>query len=120
MNFDTKIKSNGIIEILTSSFISEIFELIKQGMDRPIIAIAAELAIARKFAKLSLDTAEKYGIEKIGMSGGVCYNRVIFTEFYNYISKVGNRKNLLSHKRIPCGDGGIAIGQIPLIQAQLM
>lgn len=120
LNLDTKIKSNGIIEISTSSFISEIFELIQQGMDRSIIAIAAELAIARKFAEVSLDTAEKYGIEKIGMSGGVCYNRVIFTEFYNYISKVGNRKNLLSHKRIPCGDGGIAIGQIPLIQAQMM
>ena len=67
-----------------------------------------------------MDLADKYGVTKIGMSGGVCYNRVIFTEFYSHISKYGNSDFSITHKRIPCGDGGIAIGQVPLVLAKIL
>jgi hydrogenase maturation protein HypF len=120
LRLNTKVHRNGIIEILTSTFTNRIFELIQQGANRAVIALAAEQAIARKFAEIALDIAENYGISKIGMSGGVCYNRVLFTEFVSYINTFGDSKYLLSHKRIPCGDGGVAMGQIPLIQAQLI
>ncbi|MHA2202562.1 MAG: Kae1-like domain-containing protein, partial [Candidatus Hodarchaeales archaeon] len=78
-----------------------------------------ERTIARKFAEVALDLADKYGTRKIGMSGGVCYNRVIFTEFYDYISKYGESHSSIAHEQIPCGDGGIAIGQVPLILAKI-
>jgi hydrogenase maturation protein HypF len=120
ITLDTKVKSGGIIEILTSQLYADILELIQGNVIRSSIALSAELAIARKFAQIASDIAIKHGIAKIGLSGGVCYNRVIFTEFYNYISKINGKKCIISHKRVPCGDGGVAIGQVPLIQAQLM
>ncbi len=116
----TKVHSNGVIEILTSTFISKIFELIQKGQSRAEIALAAEQSIARKFAEIALDIAKNNNISKIGMSGGVCYNRILFTEFARYIRKFGHSKYLLFHKQIPCGDGGVAMGQVPLIQAQLL
>ena len=87
--FNLKMKSNanGIIEIQTSSLIQDVWELIQQNENREKIALSTEQAIARKFAEVALDLADKYGVSKIGMSGGVCYNRVIFTEFYDFISK---------------------------------
>jgi hydrogenase maturation protein HypF len=120
ITLDTKVKSGGIIEILTSQLYADILELIQGNVIRSSIALSAELAIARKFAQIASDIAIKHGIAKIGLSGGVCYNRVIFTEFYNYISKINGKKCIISHKHVPCGDGGVAIGQVPLIQAQLM
>ncbi len=112
--------ADGMVEIQTSPLIHNIWEYICRNYQRERIALAAEKAIARKFAEVALDLANKHGASKIGMSGGVCYNRVIFTEFYEYISKYGNANSIISHKRIPCGDGGIAIGQVPLIQAKLV
>ncbi len=115
----TRVKSGGVIEILTSPLYTEILELIQSKVLLSSIALSAELAIARKFAKIASTIAIKHGITKIGLSGGVCYNRVIFTEFYNNISEINQKKSIVSHKLVPCGDGGVAIGQVPLIQAQL-
>ncbi len=119
-NLPSIITAGGLVEIQTSPLIHNIWEYIHRNYQRKRIALAAEKAIARKFAEVALDLANKHGVSKIGMSGGVCYNRVIFTEFYEYISKYGDTNSIISHKRIPCGDGGIAIGQVPLIQAKLV
>ncbi|MFX1282704.1 MAG: carbamoyltransferase HypF [Promethearchaeota archaeon] len=115
-----KLTTNGVVEIQTSSLIYNLWERIQRKENRNKLALLAEKAIARKFAEVALDLADKHGITKIGMSGGVCYNRVIFTEFYKYISKYGNSNFSIMHKKIPCGDGGVAIGQVPLILAKIL
>ncbi len=119
LELKTRSKPNGMIEIQTSSLIQDLWELIQQEENREKIALSAERTIARKFAEVALDLADEYGTRKIGMSGGVCYNRVIFTEFYDYISKYGKSHSSIAHDQIPCGDGGIAIGQVPLILAKI-
>ncbi|MFX1517246.1 MAG: carbamoyltransferase HypF [Promethearchaeota archaeon] len=119
-NLKIKSKTNGIIEIQTASLIQEVWELIQRNKSREKIALSLEQAIARKFAEVALDLADKYGVTKIGMSGGVCYNRVIFTEFYDYISKYGKSISSITHENLPCGDGGVAIGQVPLILARIV
>ncbi|MFX0150440.1 MAG: carbamoyltransferase HypF [Candidatus Hodarchaeota archaeon] len=118
LKLPSKHTSGGMIEIQTSKLIYELWEGVKNHQNRSLIALAAEKAIAKKFAELAIELAEKHGISKIGLSGGVAYNRVIFTEFSKYISTF-NSYSLISHKNIPCGDGGIAVGQIPLIQAKI-
>jgi hydrogenase maturation protein HypF len=120
LNLTSKFTTSGMIVIHTSSLIYDLWERIQQKQNRNKLALLAEKTIARKFAEIALDLAEKHGVSKIGMSGGVCYNRVIFTEFYKYISKYGNSNFPIAHKQIPCGDGGIAIGQIPLILAKIL
>lgn len=124
IEFELELTSNlttsGMIEIQTSSLIHDLWERIQQNQNREKLALSAERAIARKFAEIALILAEKHGASKIGLSGGVCYNRVIFTEFYRYISKYGNPNFLIAHKQIPCGDGGTAIGQVPLILAKIL
>lgn len=116
----SRLKTDGMIEICTSNLIFELWESIQRNNNLSKLALAAEKAIARKFAEIALDLADKHGVTKIGMSGGVCYNRVIFTEFYQHISKYGRSTQPITHKKVPCGDGGIAIGQIPLILAQIL
>ncbi|MFX0181565.1 MAG: carbamoyltransferase HypF [Candidatus Hodarchaeota archaeon] len=118
LKLPSKPTAGGMIEIQTTELINELWERIKQKQTRSFLALAAEQVIARKFAELAIELAEKHGISKIGLSGGVAYNRVIFTEFHKYISS-HDSYSFISHKNIPCGDGGVAIGQIPLIQVKV-
>ena len=122
LNFDLPIstKSGGKIIIETSPFIFDIWNEIQSNNSLPDIAYAAELAIAKSFAMAAIDCLNQYGASKVGLSGGVAFNRVIFSEFYRILvaNKLG--KKIIYHHQIPCGDGGIAIGQVPLIQAKLV
>jgi len=120
LKLNSKLTTSGMIEIQTSPLIYDLWERIQRKQNRNELALLVEKAIARKFAEIALDLAEKHGVTKIGLSGGVCYNRVIFTEFYHYISKYGKSNFPIAHKKIPCGDGGIAIGQVPLILAKIL
>jgi hydrogenase maturation protein HypF len=116
----TRKNSSGIVEIQTKSFILDLWERVQRRENRYILAKAAETTLARKLAKVSIQIAEEYGVKKIGISGGVCYNQLIFKEFYQSILNAGSDYEFVYHKGIPCGDGGISIGQIPLIQTKMM
>jgi hydrogenase maturation protein HypF len=108
----------GQIEIKTKEFISGIWECILENQNRHMLALTAEKMLARKIADVAIQLAIDHGINKIGASGGVCYNKTIFSEFSKQVLNEESCE-LITHKKIPCGDGGISIGQIPLIQAKL-
>jgi hydrogenase maturation protein HypF len=111
--------SNGSIEIKTSELILGVWNRLLRGKSRRLLAIASEKALARTIAQVSILQAEKHGISKIGLSGGVGYNQTIFSEFYNSLNEIDKRYTPIFHRQIPCGDGCISLGQIPLIQAKL-
>ena len=120
LNLPTRKNNMNMIEIQTKSLILDLWERVKRGNNRYLLAMAAEKTLARKLAKVSLQLAQEHGVKKIGISGGVCYNQTIFAEFYQSILNAGSNYEFIYHKNIPCGDGGISIGQIPLIQAKIM
>ena len=112
--------NSGVIEIQTKNLIHNVWNYMKQGKNRHSLAISAERALAKIIAEVSILMADTHGIYKIGMSGGVCYNQTIFSEFYRNIVSAGKRYTPIYHKQIPCGDGCISIGQVPLTQAKLV
>ncbi len=113
-------KGNDSIEIKTSELILNVWNSLQQGGNRHSLAHAAEKALAKTIAQVSILQAEKHGINKIGLSGGVGYNQTIFTEFYKSLNDSDKKYTPIYHRQIPCGDGCISIGQIPLIQAKLI
>ncbi len=73
------------------------------------IAVSAERAIALALAKVALRAAEEYGIRNVGISGGVAYNNEIVAFIKSYVERRGCRFYINSS--VPCGDGGISLGQ---------
>ena len=59
--------------------------------------------------KIAVENAKKYGIEYIGLTGGVSYNKIISERIIKNIEK--EHLKPLIHEKIPNGDGGIAFGQ---------
>ncbi|MHA1972047.1 MAG: Kae1-like domain-containing protein, partial [Candidatus Hodarchaeales archaeon] len=112
-------EANNEIIIDTTSFILELYQQMLNKHNRAALALSSEISIAQTFGRLASELASSEGIKKIGLSGGVCYNSVIFREFYRTLDNHGIKVQKLFHNKIPCGDGGIAIGQIPLIQSRL-
>ena len=52
----------------------------------------------------------KYNINTVALSGGVFQNNFLLTNSYKELTK--NNFKVLIHRKIPCNDGGISVGQI--------
>jgi hydrogenase maturation protein HypF len=73
------------------------------------IAYFIHIAIADGLSRIAIETAKRQGIEYIGVTGGVSYNKIISERIVENIKKESLKP--LIHERIPNGDGGISFGQ---------
>lgn len=99
---------DGILD--TTKILERVLELKEDGNRIEDIAFSAESAIAEGLTVIALDIAKKENIGFIGISGGVAYNNVIVKR----ISEIVNEKGFefIQHEKVPCGDGGISLGQV--------
>jgi hydrogenase maturation protein HypF len=52
----------------------------------------------------------EYGIDRVALSGGVWQNRYLATRVVRRLT--GEGFEVFSHRRVPAGDGGLALGQL--------
>jgi hydrogenase maturation protein HypF len=76
---------------------------------RKHIAAAAQLAVARGLALIAIDVASSSGIEVVGASGGIFYNRAITEAVRREVE--GAKLRFVRHEILPPGDGCISVGQ---------
>ncbi|GBC72813.1 Carbamoyltransferase HypF [archaeon HR04] len=92
----------------TRYLIEEIFCSMKRFHARDL-AYSAHVYMAKGLATLALDNAMRHGIDTIGISGGVAYNRIITPLIKRYVEEHGLR--FIHNSIIPAGDAGLSIGQ---------
>ena len=73
------------------------------------IVYSAVKAVIKGMVETAVDKANKQGLNSIGISGGVAYNKKILSIMEEEIKKHGF--SIMLHNKIPPGDGGIAYGQ---------
>jgi hydrogenase maturation protein HypF len=66
-------------------------------------------AVMRGLVDIAVDEAERIGVQHIGISGGVTYNKTISEMAKGLVEARGLK--LVCHDRLPNGDGCIAVGQ---------
>jgi len=94
----------------TSQILSGVYELMNGGRySRADLAYAAEDALACGVADAALRAAAKIGSDVVGLSGGVAYNDHIVRRIRQVVEDSGCV--FITHKRVPCGDGGVSLGQ---------
>ncbi|MFW6196509.1 MAG: carbamoyltransferase HypF [Thermoplasmatota archaeon] len=84
-------------------------EMQEDDMKNKDRAVSYVSSISRSIAQAAIEAAEEKGIESIGLSGGVSYNRPIVETIRNYLKEYGY--DLFVHQRVPNGDMGVPIGQ---------
>lgn len=73
------------------------------------IAASAQKALAEGLVDIAIRVARMKGIDSIGISGGVAYNDAIVRHIKEKAVEEGYR--FFTQRRVPCGDGGISLGQ---------
>ncbi|MCZ7385566.1 MAG: hypothetical protein O8C63_12580 [Candidatus Methanoperedens sp.] len=89
-----------------------IIETVYLAMDEypyPDIAASSQAALARGLCEMAIRAARDKKIGVIGFSGGVAYNNAIISTARNIAEEEGFE--FVVHTKVPCGDGGISLGQ---------
>jgi hydrogenase maturation protein HypF len=104
-------KKDGQHILDSSSLIFNVIELLGEKKNKPEdIAAAFHKELGKTFANVALKIAKCEGMNKIGLTGGVAYNKLFSQNVKDTIIKEGYI--FLEHEIIPPGDAGISIGQL--------
>ena len=113
-NIDLEIKyykKDGMFFINTSELVVNILTLLENPkINRYDIAAKFHVVFADAFADIATIIADFNKIDKIGLTGGVAYNKLFSNTIKN--SVLNNGLIFLEHDKIPPGDAGISTGQL--------
>jgi len=88
---------------------------LRAGTDRSDLAAGFHHAVVRSTAAAALDCARAAGVPVIGLTGGVFANRILLQGLRQTLSNRGHE--VLTHRIVPCNDGGLALGQATIAAA---
>lgn len=111
--FETEILNSDRKIIRTLPLFEQLFEYSKKleltEQIKADLAYSLVRCLIKNFVDVSVDFADKKGVNYLGFTGGVSYNLPITRIIGELVNK--NDLKFLIHNRIPNGDGGISIGQ---------
>jgi hydrogenase maturation protein HypF len=82
---------------------------VRGGWDRACLARRFHSGLAAVVAAALTAAADQTGAEVVGLSGGVFQNRLLTGAVLAGLADVG--RPVLTHRLVPAGDGGLALGQ---------
>ncbi|MEE0927563.1 MAG: carbamoyltransferase HypF [Acutalibacteraceae bacterium] len=96
--------NNGVLE--TSRFVADIMQAKERGVGVYSLALGFHYALGEGLFKI----AKQSGMENIALSGGTFNNRILTLYLIRRFEGSGFKVYL--NQKVPCGDGGIALGQL--------
>ena len=85
---------------------------LKNKCSQEVLAYLFHYAVASAIIEMTDKTCEEYQTNQIALSGGTFINRLLLTDVVNGLEYAGLQVYI--NQKVPCGDGGIALGQIYL------
>ena len=89
---------------------------IRAGAGPADLAAGFHQAVIRATAIAVRHCADSAGISVVGLTGGVFANRILLQGLRESLTKHGYE--VLTHRIVPCNDGGLALGQATIAAAQ--
>jgi hydrogenase maturation protein HypF len=106
--------SDGVVR--SGEILEGIIGDLEQGRMIASIARSFHDTMAEVVAKMAAGAREKPGLETVALSGGCFQNRLLLASAIESLKVAGFI--VLSHRRIPTNDGGLALGQAVIAAAQ--
>ncbi len=95
--------------------IAGLVEGLRAGAEPADLAAGFHQAVIRATAGAAGYCADAAGISVIGLTGGVFANRILLQGLRQSLTKSGYE--VLTHRIVPCNDGGLALGQATIAAA---
>ena len=86
---------------------------LKHQYSKEVLAYLFHHAVANAIVEMCEKICEEIGVNQIALSGGTFINRILLSKVMKGLST--NGKHVHINEKVPCGDGGIALGQMYLI-----
>ncbi|MBQ8179634.1 MAG: carbamoyltransferase HypF [Candidatus Methanomethylophilaceae archaeon] len=91
---------------------AELFSRIEPGMDPADVAYSVVYNVMGELVASAVGEADRSGLERIGITGGVSYNGTVSRMFRDMV--LSSDHVPLLHRDVPNGDGGISVGQVAI------
>ncbi len=112
-DFTARITNSSVFVVETLGLFGQLLDYYQEGENTPQkmydLAYSMVSFALESLVKIAMDCAKEHNISKIGITGGVAYNLPIVQIVKNAVKKGGF--TLVTHNKVPCGDGGISAGQ---------
>ncbi|NWF77734.1 MAG: carbamoyltransferase HypF [Chloroflexi bacterium] len=103
------LEDRGVRIVQLRDLLSAVIEDLHQGVSKGRISVKFHNTVARMINEMCLLIAEETSITHVALSGGVFQNRLLLRKTVNLLESNGFR--VFTHRRVPCNDGGISLGQ---------
>ncbi len=112
-NFEFKKTKNNdgktITKINVMPSIKQIVQDLNNKIDKSVIGKKFHSTVIDIFTKAAVEVSQDTGIQKTVLSGGVFNNTIILE---GIVQRLEQKKiTVYTHTKVPCGDGGISLGQ---------
>lgn len=89
---------------------------LRAGIAAPVLAAAFHGAVIRATVQTATECARAAGVATVGLTGGVFVNQILLQGIRNGLKNRGFE--VLTHRIVPCNDGGLALGQAVVAAAR--
>ena len=104
--------------INTVDIIKAIVNDIQKGLNSGIISRKFHLSLVELFTKIALQIRNEKDINSVVLSGGCFQNSFLLEHLVKRLKE--NSFDVITHRLVPCNDGGISLGQAVIAGSQLV
>ena len=97
--------------------IRAVVEDLAAGVAVPVIAARFHNALAEVVLAVCERLHDEHGLSTVALSGGVFQNSLLLTRALDRLE--GRGFEVLTHRQVPCNDGGLSLGQAAVAAARL-
>ncbi len=103
------VEEQGIKVVKLGELISTVVQDIRDRIPAPVISVKFHRTMAQIVVEMCKAIARESGINEVALSGGVFQNRLLLKLAVSALHKEGF--TVLTHRLVPCNDGGVSLGQ---------
>jgi hydrogenase maturation protein HypF len=103
------VKDKGVRIVRLKELLSAVVEDLQHGVSRGRISVRFHNAVAGMINETCRLISDETGITQVALSGGVFQNRLLLRKAVGLLE--GSGFQVLTHRQVPCNDGGVSLGQ---------